>query len=84
MYNSLISYGYDAVKPEGAFYLFVKSPCRDATEFCERAKKYEILFVPSDSFGYEGYVRISYCVARETIEKSLPAFKALMEEYIGA
>ena len=84
LYNSLISYGYDAVKPEGAFYLFVKSPCRDATEFCERAKKYEILFVPSDSFGYEGYVRISYCVARETIEKSLPAFKALMEEYIGA
>jgi len=84
LYNSLVSYGYEAVKPEGAFYLFVKSPCRDASEFCERAKKYEILFVPSDSFGYEGYVRISYCVARETIEKSLPAFKALMEEYVGA
>ncbi|MBR4071335.1 MAG: pyridoxal phosphate-dependent aminotransferase [Clostridia bacterium] len=84
LYNTLVSYGYEAVKPEGAFYLFVKSPCSNAAVFCEKAKEYEILFVPSDSFGYEGYVRISYCVSKKTIEKSLPAFKALMEEYIGA
>lgn len=84
LYNSLVGFGYEAVKPDGAFYLFVKTPCGDAAEFCRRAKKYEILVVPSDSFGCEGYVRISYCVEYETIEKSLPAFKALIEEYNGA
>ncbi len=84
LYNGLTEAGYEAVKPDGAFYLFVKAPCGDAAEFCERAKKHEILLVPSDSFGCEGYVRISYCVDYETIEKSLPAFKALMEEYNGA
>ena len=83
LYTSLKEYGYEAVKPQGAFYLFVKAPNGDATAFCEKAKKYDILFVPSDSFGYEGYVRIAYCVSYDTIEKSLPAFKALMEEYKG-
>lgn len=81
LYKALTAYGYEAVKPDGAFYLFVKAPDGDAAAFCERAKKYEILFVPSDSFGYEGYVRLAYCVSYETIEKSLPAFKALMEDY---
>lgn len=81
LYNSLTEMGYEAVKPDGAFYLFVKAPGGDAGAFSEAAKKHEILFVPSDSFGYEGYVRISYCVAYETIERSLPAFKALIEEY---
>ena len=81
IYNSLSKYGYNCVKPDGAFYLFVKSPENDANAFCERAKKYELLLVPSDSFGFEGYVRISYCVSYEQIEKSLPAFKALIEEY---
>lgn len=80
-YNALTEYGYSVVRPDGAFYLFVKSPEPDATAFCERAKKYEILVVPSDSFGCEGYVRISYCVSTEMIKKSLPAFKKLMEEY---
>lgn len=81
IYNSLSEYGYNCVKPDGAFYLFVKSPEKDANAFCERAKKYELLLVPSDSFGFEGYVRISYCVSYEQIEKSLPAFKTLIEEY---
>ncbi len=81
LYNSLTSYGYKAAKPDGAFYLFVKSPESDANAFCERAKKYELLLVPSDSFGYEGYVRISYCVSTKQIEKSLPYFKKLIEEY---
>ncbi len=81
LYNSLVSFGYEAVHPDGAFYLFVKAPSGDAKAFAEAAKKHEILFVPSDSFGYEGYVRISYCVKYEVIEKSLPAFKALIEEY---
>lgn len=81
LYNALVEYGYECAKPDGAFYLFMKSPESNAAAFCERAKKYELLLVPSDSFGYEGYVRISYCVSRQQIEKSLPAFKALMEEY---
>ena len=81
LYNALTEYGYECAKPDGAFYLFMKSPESDAGAFCERAKKYELLLVPSDSFGYEGYVRISYCVSEKQIVKSLPAFKALMEEY---
>lgn len=81
LYGGLTSFGYDCVKPEGAFYLFVKSPEADAKAFCERAKAYELLLVPSDSFGVEGYVRISYCVAKETIARALPAFGKLAEEY---
>lgn len=81
LFGALSDYGYKAVQPDGAFYLFVKSPEPDANAFCERAKKYELLLVPSDDFGCEGYVRISYCVTAEQIEKSLPAFKALMKEY---
>lgn len=81
LFGALTDYGYEAVPPDGAFYLFVKSPEPDAVAFCERAKKYELLLVPSDDFGCEGYVRISYCVTTEQIEKSLPAFKALIEEY---
>ena len=79
--HSLTEYGYTAVPPDGAFYLFVKSPEEDANAFCERAKKYELLLVPSDDFGCKGYVRICYCVETEQIERALPKFKALIEEY---
>ena len=81
LYNALTKYGYTAVKPDGAFYLFVKALEDDAAAFAEKAKGYELLLVPSDSFGMGGYVRISYCVSTEQIEKSLPAFKKLFEEY---
>lgn len=81
LYGALTEYGYECVKPEGAFYLFVKSPDKDAFSFYEKAKEKEILVVPCDDFGVEGYVRIAYCVDRKRIENSLPAFKALMEEY---
>lgn len=81
LYNSLTEMGYTAVKPDGAFYLFVKALESDAAAFCERAKKHELLLVPSDSFGCGGYVRISYCVSFEQIKRSLPAFKALYDEY---
>lgn len=81
LYDAFTEYGFDCVMPEGAFYLFVKSPEADAKQFAERAKKHELLLVPSDSFGIGGYVRISYCVDRKVIEKSLPAFKALAGEY---
>ena len=81
LYTALSEYGYTAVKPDGAFYLFVKSPEPDASAFCERAKKYELLLVPSDDFGVEGFVRISYCVSYDMIKRALPAFKRLIEEY---
>lgn len=80
-YNSLSSFGYECVSPDGAFYLFVKAMENDANAFCERAKKYNILIVPADGFGCPGYVRISYCVKKEQIEASLNAFKSLAEEY---
>ena len=81
LYNALKEYGYEVIEPQGAFYLFMKSPEADANTFCQKAKKYELLLVPGDSFGAEGYVRISYCVAKSTIENALPAFKKLMGEY---
>ena len=80
LYNSLIEYGYECIKPQGAFYLFVKSPMADEKEFCKMAKKYNLLMVPGTSFACPGYVRIAYCVAYQTIENSLPSFKALIEE----
>lgn len=79
--NAFNKYGFKVAKPDGAFYLFMKSPEEDAAAFCEKAKKYELLLVPSDSFGFPGYVRLSYCVSTAMIEKSLPSFKALAEEY---
>lgn len=79
--EALTEQGYTVTPPEGAFYLFVKSPEEDANLFCEKAKKYELLLVPSDSFGVKGFVRIAYCVSRKTITDSIPAFRALMEEY---
>ncbi|MBQ3103471.1 MAG: aminotransferase class I/II-fold pyridoxal phosphate-dependent enzyme, partial [Oscillospiraceae bacterium] len=81
LYEGLTAAGYTCVKPDGAFYLFIKAPEADANAFAERAKKHELLIVPSDDFGVKGYVRVCYCVSMEQIQKSLPAFKALMDEY---
>lgn len=81
LYENLTSYGYECVKPDGAFYLFVKALEEDAYKFFERAREKEILVVPCDDFGVKGYVRIAYCVSKERIVNSLPAFKALAQEY---
>ncbi len=80
LYDALCGMGYECVKPDGAFYLFVKAPkSMSAKDFCEAAKKFELLFVPSDSFGVAGYVRIAYCVSEDCIRRSLPAFEKLAE-----
>lgn len=79
--DKLSALGLETVRPDGAFYLFIKSPSGDATEFCERAKKYEILIVPSDDFGYPGYARLAYCVTTEQIERAIPAFEKLANSY---
>ena len=81
LYNALTDMGYTVIKPDGAFYMFVKSLEEDANAFYERAKKFDLLIVPSDSFGVPGFVRISYCVDTSLIERSLPAFKARYEDY---
>ncbi len=73
--------GFKAAKPDGAFYLFLKSPERDAVAFCEKAKKFELLLVPSDSFGFPGYVRVASCVSPEVVKRSIPAFEKLAKEY---
>ena len=81
IYSMITDCGFEAIRPDGAFYLFVKAPSGDGNEFSERAKKYELLIVPSDSFGMEGYVRISYCVSKKQIEASASAFRALAQSY---
>lgn len=81
LYNGLLECGFECIKPEGAFYLFVKSPIEDEKAFCAAAKKYNILIVPGSSFGCPGFVRMAYCVAYETIVNALPKFKELAKEY---
>ena len=81
LYNGLTECGFECIKPQGAFYLFVKSPIADEKQFCEAGKKYNILMVPGSSFACPGYVRLAYCVSYETIQNSLPEFKKLAAEY---
>lgn len=79
--RELTRIGYEVIPPDGAFYLFMKALEPDADAFYERARKYELLLVPSDSFGCPGYVRIAYCVTTEQIRRAIPAFEKLYEEY---
>lgn len=81
LYNGLKDCGFECIKPQGAFYLFVKAPTPDEKEFVQRAKKYHILMVPGSSFACPGYVRVAYCVSHDTIVRSMPGFKALAQEY---
>lgn len=82
-YGYLTEMGYTVARPDGAFYLFMKALEPDAYAFCERAKKYELLLVPSDSFGYSGYVRLAYCIDKNTIERAKGAFLQLYKDYNG-
>ena len=81
LYNGLKDLGFVCIKPQGAFYLFVKSPEADEKKFCEACKKHNVLVVPGSSFACPGYVRISYCVSYGQIERSLPAFAKIAAEY---
>ncbi len=81
IFETLTEYGYKCIRPDGAFYLFVKALEEDANMFCDRAKKLGLLVVPGDDFGAKGYVRIAYCVSYDMIVRSLPAFKELAESY---
>ena len=81
IYNALTALGFDCVHPDGAFYLFMRSPEPDSKAFSEKARAHELLLVPADDFGCPGYVRISYCVSKDMIQRSIPAFAALAKEY---
>ncbi len=83
LYNGLKKFGFSCIKPEGAFYLFVKSPVEDERVFVEAAKNYHILIVPGSSFACPGYVRIAYCVSLDTIVNALPYFEKLAQEFFG-
>lgn len=80
LYEGLEKLGFECVKPEGAFYLWVKSPVEDENVFCDAAKKYNILIVPGSSFGCPGYVRMAYCVSYDTIINSLPHFAEVAKD----
>ena len=77
LYGKLTELGFECVKPQGAFYLFVKSPIEDYKAFVEEGKKQHILMVDASSFGCPGYVRLAYCVSPEMIRRSFPAFERL-------
>lgn len=81
LFDGLTRIGFECVHPSGAFYLFVKAPDGDSEGFSDRAKRHGLLIVPADSFSASGYVRIAYCVSRDMILRSLPAFEALYNEY---
>lgn len=83
LFKELPEMGYKVAKPDGAFYMFIKSPNYDGYDFCERAKKYNMLLVPGEGFGMKEYVRLSFCVETEKIEKSIDIFKKLISEYDG-
>lgn len=81
LYESLTQFGFTCVKPEGAFYLWVKSPVANEEEFVAAGKRHHLLMVKGSAFGCAGYVRLAYCVSYEMIKRSLPAFEKLAEEY---
>ena len=80
LYEGLTEMGYEMAKPDGAFYLFIKAPGGDANAFSEKAKKRDLLLVPGDGFGCPGYFRICYCVSYDMIQRSLPVFRALLDD----
>lgn len=83
LFKELLKMGYKVANPDGAFYMFIKSPNNDGTDFCERAKKYHMLLVPGEGFGMKEYVRLSFCVETKKIEKSIDVFKKIISEYDG-
>lgn len=80
LYKELTSLGFECVEPGGTFYMFPKAPGGDAPAFSEKAKKHDLILVPSDTFGVKGYFRIAYCIDTEKVERSLTAFRKLAGE----
>ena len=83
MYDELTAIGYEVVRPEGAFYMFPRSPIEDDVGFVAELQKYNVLAVPGRGFGIQGYFRISFCVTDQTLEGSIPGFRAAFEALSG-
>ena len=79
LYRELTDLGFECVKPGGTFYMFPKALEEDAVAFCEKAKKYDLILVPSNTFGVDGYVRLAYCIDTEKVERSLEAFRKFVK-----
>lgn len=80
LYNELTALGFDCVKPGGTFYIFPKALEANAVAFCQKALKYDLILVPSDSFGVPGYFRMAYCIDTEKVERSLEALRKFVKE----
>ena len=83
LYDELIKLGFEIIRPAGTFYMFPKCLEEDSVKFCNKAKEFDLLLVPSDSFGVKGYFRIAYCIDTEKVIRSLDAFRRLAEYYKG-
>lgn len=80
LYQELTDLGFDCVKPGGTFYIFPKALEEDAVSFCQKALKYDLVLVPSDSFGVPGYFRMAYCIDTQKVERSLDALRRFVKE----
>ena len=83
LYNELINLGFTCVKPGGTFYIFPKALEEDSIAFCEKAKKYDLILVPADSFGCPGYFRMAYCIDTEKVERSIEALRKFVKTEYG-
>ena len=81
LYKELTELGFTCVKPGGTFYIFPKALEEDANAFCLKAREFDLLLVPSDTFGVKGYVRFAYCIDTEKVKRSLPALEKLAAAY---
>ena len=81
LYNGLLNAGFECVKPQGAFYIFLKSPIADDIAFCEKAKEFNLMIVHGTSFECPGFCRLTYCISKEKIERSIPQFEKLAQAY---
>ena len=81
LYEKLTALGFEVERPGGTFYIFPKALEEDANAFCQKAREFDLLLVPSDSFGVKGYVRLAYCIDTEKVKRSLPAFEKLAAAY---
>lgn len=83
LYDELVALGFEVVRPGGTFYIFPKALEDDAVAFCNKAKEYDLILVPSDSFGVPGYFRMAYCIDTEKVERSIPALRKFVKECYG-
>ena len=80
LYDAFIRLGFETVKPDGTFYILVKAKEEDAVAFCNKAKAYDLIFVPADNFGAPGYFRVAYCIDTEKVERAIPVIERFVRE----